>query len=43
VASLADLEALVPLAGEGIEGVIIGRALYDGRIEPGAALKLARG
>jgi phosphoribosylformimino-5-aminoimidazole carboxamide ribotide isomerase len=43
VASLADLEALVPLAGEGIEGVIIGRALYDGRIEPGAALELARG
>jgi phosphoribosylformimino-5-aminoimidazole carboxamide ribonucleotide (ProFAR) isomerase len=28
---------------QGIEGVIIGRALYDGRIDPAAALALARG
>ncbi len=27
-------------AGTGIEGVIVGRALYDGRIEPGHALTL---
>lgn len=41
VASLADLEALAAVAGEGIEGVIIGRALYDGRIDPAEALALA--
>ena len=47
VASLADLTALHDLAttearplGAGIEGVIIGRALYDGRIDPAAALAL---
>jgi len=38
IAGLADLEAL---AGDGrIAGAIIGRALYDGRIEPAAALRL---
>ncbi|MEO1001089.1 MAG: 1-(5-phosphoribosyl)-5-[(5-phosphoribosylamino)methylideneamino] imidazole-4-carboxamide isomerase, partial [Pseudomonadota bacterium] len=42
VASLADLEALKPHAAKGLEGVILGRALYDGRIEPAAALALAR-
>ncbi|MCO6416650.1 1-(5-phosphoribosyl)-5-[(5-phosphoribosylamino)methylideneamino]imidazole-4-carboxamide isomerase [Siccirubricoccus sp. KC 17139] len=41
VASLADLEALAAVAAEGIEGVIIGRALYDGRVDPRAALALA--
>ena len=47
VGSLADLAALHDLAttearppGTGIEGVIIGRALYDGRIDPAAALAL---
>ena len=43
VASLADLEALKGVAGEGIEGVIVGRALYDGRVEPEAALALLAG
>ncbi len=43
VASITDVAALAKLAGEGIEGVIIGRALYDGRIDPAAALALARG
>lgn len=43
VASLDDLAALAGLAGEGIEGVIIGRALYDGRVDPAAALALAAG
>jgi len=42
VASLADLEALVAVADTGIAGVICGRALYDGRIEPAAALDLLR-
>ncbi len=41
VASLDDLAALAAAAAEGIEGVIIGRALYDGRIEPARALALA--
>lgn len=40
VASLDDIEALKE-AHENIEGVIIGRALYDGRIDADAALKLA--
>lgn len=38
VASLADIEAL--LATGNILGTIIGRALYDGRIAPGDALRL---
>lgn len=44
VASLADLAALKQVArtngGALIEGVIVGRALYDGRIDPAAALRL---
>ena len=42
VASLADLEALQAVESAGIEGVICGRALYDGRIEPAAALALLK-
>ena len=34
------LAALAGVTSEGIEGVIIGRALYDGRIDPAAALAL---
>lgn len=40
VSSLADLQALKAVAGDGIAGVISGRALYDGRIDPAAALAL---
>jgi phosphoribosylformimino-5-aminoimidazole carboxamide ribotide isomerase len=40
VASLNDLASLAAVVSEGIEGVIIGRALYDGRIDPAAALSL---
>jgi phosphoribosylformimino-5-aminoimidazole carboxamide ribotide isomerase len=40
VASLKDIEAL-KAAHDNIEGVIIGRALYDGRIDAAEALKLA--
>jgi phosphoribosylformimino-5-aminoimidazole carboxamide ribotide isomerase len=40
VSSLSDLEELKREAGAGIEGVICGRALYDGRIEAKSALKL---
>ena len=39
VAGLADVEALK--AEGGIAGVVIGRALYDGRIDAKAALKVA--
>ena len=40
LASLDDIRALQRHQGDGIEGVICGRALYDGRIEPKAALAL---
>ncbi|MBV8888743.1 MAG: 1-(5-phosphoribosyl)-5-[(5-phosphoribosylamino)methylideneamino]imidazole-4-carboxamide isomerase [Alphaproteobacteria bacterium] len=40
VASLADLAALKQHAADGIAGVITGRALYDGRIDPHTALRL---
>lgn len=40
VTSLADLEALKTVAGSGIEGVISGRALYDGRLPPRDALAM---
>lgn len=40
VGSLADLVACKAEAHKGIEGVISGRALYDGRIDPAEALKL---
>lgn len=41
VASLAEIEALKS-AHNNIEGVVLGRALYDGRIKPAAALAKAR-
>ena len=40
VGSNADLEALVAANEPGIEGVVVGRALYDGRIDIPAALAL---
>ena len=43
VGSLADLRALAALESVGVAGVICGRALYDGRIEPGAALAAMAG
>ena len=42
VASLGDIEALMAAAEDGIEGAIVGRALYDGRIDPAAALSLVQ-
>jgi len=38
VSSIGDLRELRNQEGAGIDGVIIGRALYDGRIEPRTAL-----
>lgn len=40
VGSLADLAALKAAKCPGIEGVIIGRALYDGRVDPKSAVEL---
>ncbi|MZR29897.1 1-(5-phosphoribosyl)-5-[(5-phosphoribosylamino)methylideneamino]imidazole-4-carboxamide isomerase [Sneathiella litorea] len=42
VASIVDIEKLLAVETSGIEGVIIGRALYDGRIDPAAAIELVR-
>ena len=41
VKGLDDIHMLTIHAGEGIEGVITGRALYDGRLDLGAALAMA--
>jgi phosphoribosylformimino-5-aminoimidazole carboxamide ribotide isomerase len=38
VGSIADIEALIAANEPNIEGVVIGRALYDGKIEPQQAL-----
>ncbi len=40
VASLADIAALAAVAESGIDGIICGRALYDGRVDPSEALSL---
>lgn len=42
MSSLADVKTLCSYADAGIEGAILGRALYDGAIDPRAALKLVR-
>ncbi|HEX3524573.1 MAG TPA: 1-(5-phosphoribosyl)-5-[(5-phosphoribosylamino)methylideneamino]imidazole-4-carboxamide isomerase [Stellaceae bacterium] len=41
VSSVADIAALKAGEADGVVGVICGRALYDGRIDPRAALRLA--
>lgn len=41
VASLADIEALCAIEDEGVEGVILGRALYEGALDFEAAQALA--
>jgi len=40
VAGLGDLAALKALEDDGVAGVIVGRAFYDGRIDPTAAIEL---
>ncbi len=42
IANLDDLAALLAVEESGVAGAIIGRALYDGRIAPRAALNLTR-
>jgi phosphoribosylformimino-5-aminoimidazole carboxamide ribotide isomerase len=41
VGSLDDVRALVPLAADGVTGVIIGRALYAGTVRLADALRVA--
>jgi phosphoribosylformimino-5-aminoimidazole carboxamide ribotide isomerase len=41
VSSLADIAALKAREADGVAGIICGRALYDGRLDPEAALRLA--
>src|ERR1700753_1520702 len=41
VGSIADVEALKAAKEPNIEGVVVGRALYDGRIDPGQGLAVA--
>jgi phosphoribosylformimino-5-aminoimidazole carboxamide ribotide isomerase len=42
VSSMDDLKALKTAGGDLLEGVISGRAVYDGRIDPAAAVALLR-
>ncbi|MBV9990112.1 MAG: 1-(5-phosphoribosyl)-5-[(5-phosphoribosylamino)methylideneamino]imidazole-4-carboxamide isomerase [Alphaproteobacteria bacterium] len=42
VGGLKDIEALLAAGEPNIQGVVIGRALYDGRIDPAAALNTVR-
>jgi phosphoribosylformimino-5-aminoimidazole carboxamide ribotide isomerase len=39
---VASLEDLTELRDAGIPGVILGRALYDGRVDPAQALSMLR-
>ncbi|MDR0996136.1 MAG: 1-(5-phosphoribosyl)-5-[(5-phosphoribosylamino)methylideneamino]imidazole-4-carboxamide isomerase [Zoogloeaceae bacterium] len=39
--NLADIEALAPLAADGVIGAITGRAIYEGTLDFGAAQQLA--
>ena len=43
VSSLRDIEDLKKREEAGLDGVICGRALYDGRLDPAAALAAAKG
>src|SRR5690606_18057930 len=42
LASLADVEVLTAPRAQKLAGAIAGRALYDGRLDPAAALDLIR-
>jgi phosphoribosylformimino-5-aminoimidazole carboxamide ribotide isomerase len=41
VAGIEDIHALAGHAAAGVEGVITGRALYDGRLDLGEALRVS--
>ena len=40
VSGIEDIRRLMAVEGDGVTGAILGRALYDGRIDPRAALEL---
>jgi phosphoribosylformimino-5-aminoimidazole carboxamide ribotide isomerase len=40
ISSLSDVEAVLPLEKDGVMGIIIGRALYDGTVELERAIRL---
>ncbi len=42
VATIEDIKKIIDLSSYGIEGIIIGRALYDGDIDLKEAIKIAR-
>lgn len=42
VADIGDIHALLPHVADGVEGVITGRAIYDGRLDLAEALRVAR-
>lgn len=42
VADIHDVHALMPHIADGVEGVITGRALYDGRLDLAEAMRVAR-
>jgi phosphoribosylformimino-5-aminoimidazole carboxamide ribotide isomerase len=43
VATLVDIRRLIPLEADGVEGVIVGRALYSGSIKLKQAISLSHG
>ncbi|NQW11601.1 MAG: 1-(5-phosphoribosyl)-5-[(5-phosphoribosylamino)methylideneamino]imidazole-4-carboxamide isomerase [Alphaproteobacteria bacterium] len=43
VSSLEDLAAIKTLEADGVAGAIVGRALYDGRVETAAAVRVLEG
>jgi phosphoribosylformimino-5-aminoimidazole carboxamide ribotide isomerase len=43
ISKLSDIEEVKKHQNSGIEGVVVGRALYDGSINPADALKIAAG
>ncbi len=42
VSKMADIEALAEMESDGVCGVVIGRAIYDGSLDLGDAMKLER-
>lgn len=42
LASLADIERLLTFTDDGVSGVVTGRALYEGKVELAAAIRLAQ-
>ncbi len=43
VSSISDVELILPLEKDGVMGIIIGRALYEGKIDLKQAVRLAEG